>query len=368
MVRSLKKLLKLLISYFLFYSGAIYFLKSLSKLRRGVRILEYHRVTNCYDEQIRFSLSQLLVSEDTFKRQMEHLSKRCEIISLDTFVCFIQRGIELPSNSVVITFDDGYRDNYTVAYPILREYGISATFFLTTDYIGTDQVFWWDRVACLLNKAEVQVVSSSNSEQLYTSGLLREVNGAIAAPPTKKRELIREVILLIGKLDEERRRLLIADLAGKLMISADEDAKRYNPMLSWEEVREMKEHGMSFGSHTRTHPILTDLSQQARDEISGSKNEIERNLGITVTCLAYPGGQVNEKVKKLTVESGYVCGCSEIPGTNGLKSDLFALKRNFVGEEGSTGFGGKFSKPLFAAQMAGIFDIKLPWNRKALQG
>jgi len=191
-----------------------------------------------------------------FKNQMQYLSKVYSPISLERMAQHIQNGTSLPSKAIAVTFDDGYRDNYENAYPILKEYNIPATFFLTTGFIGTGEIPAWDK-------------------GYYTS----------------------EKTL----------------------------------MLSWEQVREMSDSGISFGSHTLSHPFLTRIPRkQAQKEIHLSKDIIEQQIGKPVTTFAYPSGNLDSEIKGIVKEAGYSAAVSTIPGYNSMHDDVHALKRNVI--------------------------------------
>lgn len=191
-----------------------------------------------------------------FANQMQYLSEQYTPISLEEMVRHLRYGIPLPPNAMSVTFDDGYRDSYENAFPILDQYKIPATIFLTTDFIGTGHIPAWE-------------------------------NGHYR--------------------DNDRL------------------------MLSWEEVREMSDHGISFGSHTVTHPRLTTLDfPQVEDQLRRSKDVIEQQIGMAVTEFAYPSGNFNTDVKHAVEQAGYVGAVTTVPGHNGPHADMYTLKRNLI--------------------------------------
>ena len=102
-------------------------------------------------------------------------------------------------------------------------------------------------------------------------------------------------------------------------------------MLSWEQVREMSDSGISFGSHTLTHPFLTRIPQkQAQREIYLSRNIIEQQIGKPVTTFAYPGGNFDSETKEIVKDAGYTAAVSTIPGHNTIHDDVHALRRNVI--------------------------------------
>jgi peptidoglycan/xylan/chitin deacetylase (PgdA/CDA1 family) len=102
-------------------------------------------------------------------------------------------------------------------------------------------------------------------------------------------------------------------------------------MLSWQQVREMSDGGISFGSHTLTHPFLTRIPlKQARKEIHRSKDIIEQQTGRPVTTFSYPTGDFDSDIKGIVEEAGHSAAVSTIPGYNSAQDDLYALKRNVI--------------------------------------
>jgi len=191
-----------------------------------------------------------------FERQMRYLSKTYSPISLERVAQHVRDGTSLPPRAIAVTFDDGYRDNYENAYPVLREYSIPATVFLATGFIGTGEIPRWER----------------------------------------------------GRYTGEKAL-----------------------MLSWKQVREMSDGGISFGSHTLTHPFLTRIPRkQVEQEIRLSKDVIEQQIGKPVTMFAYPSGDFNSDTEGIVSEAGYSAAVSTMPGYNSAHHDVYALRRNVI--------------------------------------
>jgi peptidoglycan/xylan/chitin deacetylase (PgdA/CDA1 family) len=244
---------------------ALHRLGQLAVGRRSIRILYYHSIS---DDPVRSS-----VSPAAFERQIEYLVRGgYRLLSLSEAVRRLAAGAPLPGNGVVITLDDGFRDNYEQAFPVLRRYGVPASIFLTVSYIGTDRL------------------------------------------PTLTR----------------------TDFVPR--------------PLDWEQVREMHAHGIEFGSHTLTHPMLSSLSPgEVRREVAESKRVIEDRLGIPVRFFCYPRGDFNAGVRTIVREEGYQAACTTRPGTNSRRTDAFALRRTYVGRHDTA--------TEFARKVAGAYDL-----------
>ena len=241
--------------------------------RYPLRFLLYHSISDTWEDD-------LSVPVEIFKDQMAFLADHYHVISLQEACRQIASGGPFSERTAVITFDDGYKDNFHRAYPILEKFRLPATIFLLIGGIGTEKRWPPD-----------------------------------AGDPQ-------------GPLDHE--------------------------LLDWEEVRQMQRGGfVTFGNHTMSHALFSDLSpQQAREEISASKRRLEEELGEGSYAFTYPFGtalEVTDPVKRLVRESGFYCACTAMIGGNGKGSDLFALRRTPI--EWSDGMD------LFRKKLEGALDF-----------
>lgn len=275
-----------------------------------VAILLYHRVCPKKDD---WSLEPS--SPDAFQKQLEHLCRGYEIVSLEKLVQYIQQGKSLPRKAVVITFDDGYKDNYLYAYPILKKYHIPATIFLTTGHIGTGNLFWWDKVAYLILHANTSQISLG---ELGTYSLQAKSNRYHTSYIICER---------LKKLPEERKNSLIENLLSDTNLVIPPDLGR-ELILSWSEIREMSSDGISFGAHSVNHPILTNMPlEQAILEIIQSRNDIEGRLGQAITIFSYPDGAFSPELVKFVKESGFTCAVTTASKLISPKADPYELSR-----------------------------------------
>ncbi|MBI4319123.1 MAG: polysaccharide deacetylase family protein [Chloroflexi bacterium] len=219
----------------------------MSLSNRVIPILLYHRVT---DEPVE-ALRAYAVSPSSFAQQMLFLSNNgYRTVSLQDLVDHRQTGKPLPKKPIVITFDDGYRDNYVHAYPLLLRHGFTAIVFLVAKMVS--KLALWDR--------------------------------AFGGPPPK--------------------------------------------LLSWTEIAEMADGGISFGSHACTHPALTRLPVHlAREEIVRSKEIVETGLQRPVSLFAFPYNETSQTLRDMVAESGYLAACSSSWGRSDRADGIFDLRR-----------------------------------------
>jgi peptidoglycan/xylan/chitin deacetylase (PgdA/CDA1 family) len=262
--------------------------------RRRYQVLVYHKVSP--DPHPYFP--PLL--PENFERQVLFLKRHYTLLDLEELVERCCKN-SIPRKAVAISFDDGYRDNYDFAFPILRKHGIPATIFLTTSAIDNRQKIWHDRVFDSFRFATKQ------SAALILEDVIRRAKGMGSS----------ERLEYVRKIEEQ------------LAPNIPEEFK--TPMLCWRQIMEMSKAGISFGSHTCTHPILSrENSAELRRELVNSKKEIEACLGRNTALLAYPNGQKHDfssEVIKETREAGYKCAFTTIMGSNRRTDNLYTLKR-----------------------------------------
>jgi peptidoglycan/xylan/chitin deacetylase (PgdA/CDA1 family) len=279
---------------------------------RNLQILSYHRVSDQRDS----FLPALGVRR--FEAQMEYLASDFRVLSLEEAVARLEAG-ELPDHALVVTFDDGYRDNYRHAFPVLRRLAIPASFFLTTGAIGSGGLLWHDRVFHAFRQTALRALT----------GYPEPADAYPLTTPENRRGARQAVLDFLRTVDSAEQASWVERLERALAVSPPTDGGRL--MLSWEEVREMHRAGFSFGAHTVGHPILTRLSLSgARREMRESKEAIEAALGAPVQTFAYPNGSAADfgvEHKEALRDLGFRCALTTIFGVNRPGDDLFELRR-----------------------------------------
>ena len=362
-----KTLLKTVLAGLACYSGA---LRLLALMRRtvfgsdGCIILTYHRViprnAGCHTAEtweLFPSLPSIIVSPETFQEQIRFLSTRYVVLSLDELVSRLEQGKEIPPKSVVITFDDGWRDNFVYALPVLKKYGVPATIFLATGLVGTRRLFWPEKVIWLLSRRSRSRTDASAIPADLASGSLRRLLDRISMHPDgSTNEALTELIEAMKIMLPHQRGAFMEHLAGGKR-SDPEPAGDTRTILSWNEVIAMQEAGIRFGSHGINHEILTRIDHRARaTELQDSKRTIEERIGQPTLAFAYPNGDFDAQVREEAAAAGYRCALGTRPGQTRSGSDLFALKRINIHDGSSRGPRGGFSPARFAWHIEGRFD------------
>jgi len=298
------------------------FLDGYSFLRRNftgsqIVILMYHRISPQNDN---WSLKPL--SPHNFERQIEYFCHNFEVFPLEQLVQRILQEKPLPKKAVIITFDDGYKDNYLYAFPILKKYHIPATVFLATGHIGTGNLFWWDKVNYAIQHTAIDRL---DLDELGNYSLQSDLDRSHA------NFMITEKL---KKLPNDNKEFLVKRIINDLNVDIPPDLGM-KIILSWDEVREMSDDNIVFGAHTVNHPILTNLSlEQAKYEILQSKRDIEKELCKEVTSFSYPNGDFNAEIIELVKDNGFHYAVSVRPNKIiGSKDNIFTLGRIGAGED-----------------------------------
>jgi peptidoglycan/xylan/chitin deacetylase (PgdA/CDA1 family) len=228
---------------------------------------------------------------------------------------------------VVITVDDGYRDFYEVAFPVLRQARIPATLFVTTGFVDGTSWLWWDRLEALLVAAPSQRLELATTKgPLVLELTTRE--GRTAA--------WHQVADRCRFLSDDAKETLLGDLARRLAVEPPESPPESHLPVTWDQIREMRRHGVLFGAHTVSHPILSRVPlERAREEIRLSRSRLETELGEPVGWFCYPQGgpaDVTPAVRDLVAELGFQGGyvAFQVPA---LEHDPYALPRYGVGPD-----------------------------------
>ncbi|SPP99509.1 Polysaccharide deacetylase [Candidatus Sulfobium mesophilum] len=324
--KSAKQLTRDSVYVALFYSGAA---RSLTKIVAGLRrehpcvILAYHRIVDDHSSYLNRGPAMHHRMRD-FEKEIDYFGRNFDIVSMDEVVQHVRDGAAFRRPSLAITFDDGYLDNYTLAYPVLKKYGVPATIYLTTGLIGTEDRTWPDQIEYAL------LTTGKNTVELPSS-LGR---GTISLGTRKEKEM---ACLEIGQafklLPNDTRKRLLEELFHSLGLNGRNPGDTGGRvMLNWDEVREMAQNGVTIGCHSHTHPILSRMPlQEAKEEIRVSKELVEENLGREATHFAIPNGGRNdftEELKGYCREIGFESVTTLMLGTvNGSHGDAFALRR-----------------------------------------
>jgi peptidoglycan/xylan/chitin deacetylase (PgdA/CDA1 family) len=244
----------------------------------GLLVLNYHRIGDgrgTEDDEALFS-----ATPEAFDSQLQALAANCDVIGSDDLDLVLAGGRR--GRFVHITFDDGYRDNYTVALPILRARRVGATFFVATDFVDQRSGAWWDEIAWMARHSARPVIEPN----AFFSEPVRLGPGASAL--AKATHSLLGVYKRMSSANTDRFIAFLAEATGVGRRPAEAQASTW---MTWEMLREAAAAGVGIGGHTVTHPVLARLSQEGQSrQIEGCRARIEQEIGRPMRLFSYPTG------------------------------------------------------------------------------
>jgi len=305
--------MKSLLSNILYYSP----LRVLLHLRSNTKIIvcNYHRLYE--DKRITdFDDGVFAHSVKVFEKHLIWLKNNTKILSEAELLTLIKSGTPIPKMCSMVTFDDGYIDNYTLAYPLLKRLNVPAIYFIPTSPINTRCLGWWDIISYIIKKTTKS--SFCYNDEVYTL-------------ENPSREIRRFQKFLMEKPFQETSALLddLSDLCG---VPIPDTQTQSNELMTWDQIQEVSQNGIDIGSHSDSHLVLNTLSSdEQRKEMVVSKSIIENKIGKAVRTFAYPVGgyqHFSPHSMKLVSECGYDAAFSFNTGINDINTlTAYDIKR-----------------------------------------
>ncbi|MCY1635010.1 polysaccharide deacetylase family protein [Marinifilum sp. D737] len=292
-------LIKNVLGSFLFFFGGVHIIKYLLRKKRYYIVLNYHNFSRYNNYKINRGDILEIGYERNFEKQVCFLKKHFQFCYPEEFYCKnTARGII----NILLTFDDGYKDNYDIAYPILKKYKIPAVFFIVSSVPNTNSWLWHDKVRFLVTKNKLDAIEAEKELVKLNAG--KKMNSKF-----------------IEKIDE---------------LSKEFPDKRL--MMNWNEIKELAENGYVIGSHTHTHsPILFLNSINRKKELQSSIKIISEKINKTVSQFAYPNGLYDNDCDELMFESGIKISYTTDKGFNQKNDSFLRIKRIGVNASDSIG-------------------------------
>ncbi|MGH9508343.1 MAG: polysaccharide deacetylase family protein [Terriglobales bacterium] len=323
--RSLRQLVKCLLAGATHSFG----LWKLLRARAGneVLVLGLHRVVTADQRARAHSLPGMFMDAENFRALLQHLKVRFEILTLDMFLS--GNFPEARKPLCLLTFDDGWEDNFTTAYPLLKEHAVPAAIFLATGVMDEGGVFWVER---LLQAVQRHGWSEIRSRLVAAAGKPEVGPDAEAA------------VEFLKHMPAQRREQILAPV----LADAGCADRNGDSMMTWDQVQTMSREGIPFGAHTVTHPLLTyEEPADVERELTAAKAKIESVLGRPVEAFAYPNGDWNPAVRQAVEAVGYRCAFQVRRGWHSPGDDIFSIRRVFIHDGAVAGWNGEFSPAVF---------------------
>lgn len=292
----------------LYYSG----IHNIARLNNNSRLIifNYHRIkpndnnfANPFDDDV-FGTT---VSQ--FEEQIKWLKQNAKILSEKELIDVLDTK-RVPSGlSALITFDDGYIDNYILAYLVLKRLKVPAIFFIPTNLINTRQVGWWDIIAYLIKNTKKPYIIFEDKKFLLQDGREKAISFFNNKMKLEKAEKTAN---------------LLKNLAEACETDMPDFDKQDSQLMTWEQIREVSNNNISIGSHAHTHRVLSTLDAICqKEEMILSKAILEQQTGQNIKSIAYPVGNYQHYTQescKIAEQVGYKLGFSYNTGINSLKT------------------------------------------------
>jgi peptidoglycan/xylan/chitin deacetylase (PgdA/CDA1 family) len=286
---------------------------------RGLLVLNYHRIGQASHSPLDRDLWSATVED--FDRQIATIVRNFDVVGLGDLerVLRARRG-----RHVMITFDDGYLDNYTEAFPILKRHRATATFFVTTGFLDVPQVPWWDEIAWMVRNSPLSELPTTP-----WSGMPIPFDA-----PDRQRAIAR-LLALFKRLDGSRTADFLIELSAALQSGRCPAHTAHELWMTWPMLREMCQAGMTVGGHTVTHPVLSNLSPERQDyEVRECRRRLVQELREPIEAFSYPvggRGSFNEHTRAALERHGFRWAFTYLGGhVSARRIDRFALPRTAV--------------------------------------
>lgn len=291
--------------------------RSLRSAPDGLYIFNFHRIGDAAGTA--FDPNVFSCSAPALNRHIAVIRNHFELITPQDLPSLMGGGKR--GRYALLTFDDGYRDNYSEALPVLVDNGVSALFFICTGFIDSREPPWWDKVAFMVRHS-AQTEISLNGQRIRIAG---------QKSATAIRDVLREFKLLSTATEEK---LLMLQELLKPQINMPEDSL----FMTWDELAEVKAAGIVIGSHTLRHDKLSHLSRQEQEqELRESKRLLDSRLDQDTVHLAYPVGGLDSftrETQQIAGDTGYrYAFTTEQHLNSGASLDPLALGRFSVSAE-----------------------------------
>jgi len=300
-------------------------------------IVTFHRVLPEQQRQL-YPMPSLAVTPEELEWFLCFFKKNFQCLRLDNAWHEISNGQKSKLPRLAITFDDGQLDNYLHAAPVLDRHGVPATFFVPVDAVQNQELLWHDRIGYGIQRLAVEFPQSD---------LLFQFNQSIS-------KLIQQPSIGVSqakKWDQSRRDTWIRQAADMV----PEFEPGWDGIMTWEQLRELKQRGHEIGCHSYTHPLLVQCDDvQLENEIINSKQILEKELGAYVYSFCYPNGDFDHRVLEVISRAGYTLAVTTQWGSNKLGSDAFTLKRHDMVVKNSHNRHGELSASRVAMRMTGF--------------
>ncbi len=290
----------------------------------GLAIFLFHGVVR----QSRYAVRNYTgkhMERDRFYRIVDGLKHAGSALSMDDVVDHCHSGRPFPPRAFAVTFDDGFENNFSIAAPILKEFAVPATFYITTGFVEENAMSWIDRIEHCLEAVSSGVLQFTWDERPHSFATIEDKISVL--------QLIRDRVKSDPAVDPEEVVRVVFDQCGVATVC--HSAEPIDQKMSWEQVARLADDELfTIGGHSHTHKILSFLAaEELSVEITTSIDLIHENVGLRVRHYSYPEGLehcYSNNVIKVLRDKGVVCCPTAVDGINDPQTDLFRLRRIMI--------------------------------------
>jgi peptidoglycan/xylan/chitin deacetylase (PgdA/CDA1 family) len=309
-------------------------------------IVGYHRVVADFEATARNEMPSMLTSTEMFERHLDLIGRHFRFATLDEIGEHLATGEPFTERVAAVTFDDGYRDNYEHAFPILKGKGIPAAIFVVTDLVGKAAWQIHDKLFHLVTKA----FAAWGDPRRELTSLLRTLD-LPAGHLLRSRTATSSPMMAVSALLPDLSNANIQRIMGALEATTGNGFHNVALPVTWPMLEEMHRAGVIIGSHTRRHVSLPAESiETVVAELEDSKGAIEQRIGAPVVHFAYPGGQFTPRDVEALERAGYRFGYTACPHRDSRHPTL-TIERLLLWEGSSVDGGGQFSPAILRCQV-----------------
>ena len=331
------------------YASGILGVLARRRLRGRAVVLMYHRVLAADAIDRAWSHPGIVVRAETFARQVALIRRHFTPLTLAAFAAHLRDGRPFPPRACLVTFDDGWLDTATVAWPILREAQVPAVVFLPSGYIGTGAMFWQERLRAALHAVwEAARTDPALADTARTLLGAHGFGGLLDVPAGGIRMAVMDGVLSRKYHELEAAATLTTEL--ERLVAGRPRQPLADAFMTWPQVQALAAEGLTFGGHSRTHRLMTDIPpDEAAAEADDSRQAIAAALGVAPFSFAYPNGNWNPEVAAQVARSGYSVAFTTEFGHVAPGDPPLSIRRVNIHEDGTA------TPAMFMARILGVF-------------
>lgn len=299
--------------------------KNKAKTKACVAVVYYHRVVESNKVNDGLLSDEAGISAEAFEKHMRFMLKHFTPIKPSE----VNDVLDKPGLYFAVTFDDGFEDNYTIAAPILSKLGLSGAFFVVSDFINTDKLFWWEQLAVVLKNTNSTKLDLSLINLDWLSEHKLENQLSLETGEQKNAAQIKIAAILRHSSPSQIQQFMPAlsqQLGVELKING-----RSHPLMTWQQLDDLQNRGFDIGGHTATHANLgTCKPEDYENEILNATVTLKKGLNKDVPTFAYPYGTFSHYTDEATqtvIDAGYQCAFTTNKGIVTSDSNTFRLPR-----------------------------------------